>query len=439
VRAAVLVWAAVLGPAPRVLADDATALTLSEALDLVDRQNPDLASARDGAAARGARADATARSAWPRLSVTSDWSRSDDPSRVFANKLRRGDFGAADFALDRLNDPAPLSHLTSAATLEVPIDVFGKVSSRTAGERAAGRALDARSRELRQELRLRAVDAFERARLAKAAVGVAERALESARSREAEVDLRVEQGSALVADRLRVRARRRQREADVAGRLEEWRVARAALARVLGAPAGAVYEPSAAPAAPGALEGTLEQWQERAVAGRAVLAAAGEQRIAADMALRAERRSTLPDVRAYAQIQDDRGSSASARSYAFGASLRWDVFDAAREGRTAAARADARAADNDARAAADQVRLEVETAWRRAASARERHAAAAGGAEEGREALRVVQERRRSGMATLTDELETEVAALAAELEELTTAAEIALADAALRRAAGGL
>jgi hypothetical protein len=42
-------------------------------------------------------------------------------------------------------------------------------------------------------------------------------------------------------------------------------------------------------------------------------------------------------------------------------------------------------------------------------------------------------------MATLTDELETEAASMAAELEELTTAVEIGLADAALRRAAGAL
>jgi len=42
-------------------------------------------------------------------------------------------------------------------------------------------------------------------------------------------------------------------------------------------------------------------------------------------------------------------------------------------------------------------------------------------------------------MATLTDELETEAAALAAELEELNTAAEVVIADAALRRAAGSL
>jgi outer membrane protein TolC len=51
----------------------------------------------------------------------------------------------------------------------------------------------------------------------------------------------------------------------------------------------------------------------------------------------------------------------------------------------------------------------------------------------------VVHERRRQGLATLTDELETETASLEAELDELRAATEAAIADAALHRAAGGL
>jgi hypothetical protein len=42
-------------------------------------------------------------------------------------------------------------------------------------------------------------------------------------------------------------------------------------------------------------------------------------------------------------------------------------------------------------------------------------------------------------MATLTDELETEAGALAAELDELAAVVEVALADASLRRASGEL
>ena len=150
-----------------------------------------------------------------------------------------------------------------------------------------------------------------------------------------------------------------------------------------------------------------------------------------------EKNGLLPDIGAFASVSDDRISAGSSQAWAVGLGVRWTPFDSGRGKREAAASADARAAEQDARAAADQVRLEVALGYRRAAAARARHAAASGGAEEGREALRVVQERRKAGLATLTDELETESEALGAALAEITTAAEVAMADAALARAAG--
>jgi outer membrane protein TolC len=167
---------------------------------------------------------------------------------------------------------------------------------------------------------------------------------------------------------------------------------------------------------------------------------AAERLKAQAWSLRAEERARWPELAAWGQFQDDRSDfSSGGQSGALGVLLRWKVFDPSRGKRVAAAAAEANAADLEVRASREQVRLEVETAWRRAQSARDRYAAAAGGAEEGREALRVVQERRQLGMATLTDELETEAASLAAELDELRVATEAAIADAALLRAAGGL
>ncbi len=161
---------------------------------------------------------------------------------------------------------------------------------------------------------------------------------------------------------------------------------------------------------------------------------------AARWTARSQSRSQLPDVAVYGQLHDDRNAlSGGSQTGVLGAMVRWNAFDATRPKRLAVAGAEKRAAEQSQRAARDQVRLEVEMAWRRAQAARERYAAAAGGAEEGREALRVVQERRQSGMATLTDELETEVASLAAELREIEAASDAAIADAALRRAAGEL
>ncbi len=419
-------------------ADEALPITLAEALQRAEHESPDLLAVRQRALAQAERAGSLARAARPRLSLGTEGFRTDNPARVFASRLNSGDFTQADFGIERLNDPASLSHLSTVLSLELPVDAFGKLSARARAEEGLSRAVAAQGEDAAQEARLRVAQAYQRASLARAALGAGAHALQGARAREADVQARVEAGAALDADLLRVRARRRQREAELAERESESAIACAALGRAIGAFEGTRYAPVEGASAPAPLPGTLAEWQARALASRSAFAAARELETSADWALHVERRAQLPDLVVYAQAQDDRGDlSKGGQSYALGFGVRWSAFDATRSRRVAAAAADARASRLEARAAADQVRLEVESAWRLATSARQRYAAAAGGADEGREALRVIQERRRAGLATLTDELESETESLAAELQELRAATDAALADAALRRAAG--
>jgi outer membrane protein TolC len=414
-------------------------LSLAQALELAAQGSPEFLAERARTEAEAERTGSLGRLNWPRLSLATGWSVTDTPATTFAQKLNAGAFTQEDFAIDRLNDPDALSHLTTTLAVEVPLDLFGRLKARiqaqSSGERAAGAMAD----EALQDLRLRVVEAYRRAALATRVVEVTERALAGARAREADVATRVAEGASLGADLLRARARRRQREADLAERRADAGIAAATLARVLGAEPGATFRPTEFPEAPPAIEGDVASWAERGLLARPSLVASRERQSRQAWAVRAEERSNRPELAAWGQLQDDRNTLGSNQSGALGVLLRWNAFDPTRGKRVAAAAAEARAADLEARSAAGQLRLEVETAWRRAAAARERHAAAAGGAEEGREALRVVQERRREGMATLTDELETEAAFLAAELEELRAASEAAIADAALLRAAGAL
>jgi len=423
---------------PAVFAEEPVRITLADALSLAEQQNPDLASARAQAAAAGEEAAAVRRGTWPRLDLSTGWSYTDIPSAVFAHKLDAGEFTTDDFAISRLNDPSALWHLGTTLAVEAPIDAFGKV--RTAAESAAARArsADAQVSEALLDLRLQVVTAYRHTAFAKRAVEATEHALEGARAREADVEARVTAGAALQSDLLRARARRREREADLAERRGDEQAAAAALARALGAPAGTLYEAVEETPAPQPLAGDLAAWTARALAARRSLAAAGSAVEAARQATQGEEKSKLPDLALWGQVQDNRVDLGAGKvAGAVGVSLRWSAFDPTRDRKRAAAEAGLRAAEAQARAAADQVRLEVATAWYRAQVARERSAAAAGGAEEGSEALRVIRERRQAGMATLTDELETEAASLAAELQELRASADAALADAALERAAG--
>lgn len=435
--AAAVLGALITSGAPRTQAAEPAPLRLQDALVVAEERNPEYLILRARAEAQDLRRAATARTTWPRLSFVSDLSSTNVPARVFAEKLNRGAFTAEDFALPRLNDPDAIGHLGTALALELPLDLAGTTRARVRGEEARTRALTAELLEARQDVRLRVTEAYARATLAEAALVATRHALESARSREETLDARVSEGAALRAELLRARTRRRQREADVARGHGDEQASLVALARVLGTE-GVRYRPAAPVHAATDDDTTLDSWRTRAQTGRALTTIARERGMAAEWARRGEERATLPTLAGYATGFDDRWSGASRLSYAVGANVRW-TFDPSQRRRIAAAKADERAAALEQRAAAADVVTEVETAWVRRVAAREALHAASGGAEEGREALRVVRERRVAGLATLTDELETEAASLAAELEELRARTELALADAALRRAAGGL
>jgi outer membrane protein len=427
---------AALGAAPARAED--VPVTLAEALALAEKANPDLQAGAARVDAQAERTESVRRMRWPRLGLSVGWSRMDLPAGVFASKMNSGQFTMADFDVARLNDPAALNHLGTNLSLEVPIDVFGKVGTMSGAMAAYGDAAAAGTRDATEEIRFRVIEAYRQAEMARRAVDVTGRVVDVAKAREAEIEARVDTGSALKADLLRARARRREREADLAERRSQQQVALAGLARLLGAPDGTSYVPTEGPPAVAPLEGDEASWVERAARQRPLIEAARRKRDAAAAFVKNEKNGLLPDIGVFGQLWDDRiDVDKGNQSWAVGVGLKWTPFDPSRSKREAAATAEQRAAQLDEKAAADQVRLEVAMAYRRAVAARERHAAATGGTEEGREAFRVVQERRKAGMATLTDELETETAALGAALQEIGAAAEVAIADAALKRAAG--
>ncbi len=426
--------------AAHVWSQEARPLGLREALELAQRQNPELLAAREQAAAQALRAEATRRLSRPRLWATSGFTRSDNPALVFAQKLNAAEFRQDDFLLTRLNAPDALSHLMTVLSLEAPVDVFGKVAAAAETEAAVAEAGRAVARQAEHDVRRHVIEAYHQAALAARAVQVMARALDGARAREADVEARVGEGAALSADLLRARARRRQREADWAAARGDTRVAGAQLARLLGLDGSPTWMLSDGVAPSPVPTLGLDAWTQQALTQRASIDLARSASDAAQWALRAERRTRLPDLVLWGQVQDERnGWSGGNQTATLGAQVRWSAFDPARSKRAAAAAADVRATERQAQAALAQVRLEVEAAFSRVQSARERLSAATGGAEEGREALRVLQERRQAGLATLTDELETEAAALMAELEELRARTAVALAEAALEHAAGAL
>lgn len=411
-------------------------LSLDRALARGLEQNPELRALRERATASAARGAAIRQQRLPRLGLEMSALRTNNAAAVFANKLNAGEFTSADFDIERLNSPGALSHLGTSLLVEVPVDISGRINLASQAQAAGQEAFTSNIKEAEAALRLQITDAYFGAVLARKAASATKKALEAARAREAVTEARFNEGVALQSDVLRVRARRRMREADAAGQESEAALALSMLARLMAAPDGEAFELTDS-ATPGKAPDSLAELKARALESRPTLLAAQKQRDAAALNVQLERKSAWPDLSAQARLTDDRiAFSGGSQSFSVGALLRWNIFDAARSKRRSAALAEEQASREDERAARDRVRYEVEAAFSRLQTARERLAAAEGGALEGREALRVVQERRAQGLATLTDELETEAAAVAAELEEINAARAAVLAEAALRRAA---
>ena len=153
-----LALGAALGGASAAPAEDIP-VTLDEALALAEKANPELQAAAVRVEAQAARTESVRRMLWPRLGLTMSWSRMDLPAGVFANKLNSGEFTTADFDVAKLNDPNALSHLGTNLSLEVPIDVFGKVGNMAGAMAAYGEAAAAATRDATGEIRARVVEA----------------------------------------------------------------------------------------------------------------------------------------------------------------------------------------------------------------------------------------------------------------------------------------
>ncbi len=415
------------------------ALTLSDAMSRARVQHP---AARAAAAAEreSSHRVAEARAGYfPRVDFTESWQRGDNPVFVFGTLLSQRRFTAADFALDRLNQPDPVNSFRSAFSVEQPLfdGGFTRLAVRRAG---LGEAVARAGRErTEQDLALAAARAFAgvvetgtSVTAARAAVDAAESDLTRARNRR---DL----GLVTEADVLAVEvhlARVRQRLVQAEGDL---RVARAQLNEAMGAPLDDDYQ--VAPTEPAPSASAVEVLEREALERRPE---AQEAALATSLA------ATTSDVaRAYYMPQvgvqggyewngDDWGSKVS--SWVVGAQVRVNLFRGfADKARLAAAR------ETETRAAAERqrveqaVRLDVRAASTRLEAAQAREAVGQAAVAQARESQRIIRDRYEAGLATITDVLRAAESVLQAESEASAARVRVLLQALELDRAVGRL
>jgi outer membrane protein len=439
----VRIWAALavllMGGAWLESAFAQTPLTLDDAIRRAQGDTADaraLASSIDEADARIQRAQS---GYWPRVDLTETVQRGNQPVYVFSSLLSQRRFTAANFAIQALNHPDPVTNTRTAVALEQPI--FNAGLTRLGVQAATlGRDMATATRDTaRQDLGFRAAQAFVRVLQLEATVRATDAAVAAAESDRQRARARRDVGLVTEADVLAVDVQLadiRQRHIAAAGDLA---VGRIQLAEAVGLPLTAPVAPVRPASRPAPADG--DALVREALTRHPQLLQANVHLQLAENGRRTARAALLPTVGVQGGWELNGATlGAQQSSWVVGAEVRVNVFrgfaDTARL--TEADHARVRASAERERVAR-RIEVDVRGALAQLATARAREEAGRAALTQARESQRIIRDRYDSGLATVTDVLRAAEAALEAESRATTADMDVILQTVALERALGRL
>jgi outer membrane protein len=407
--------------------------SLERVLAVVRERDPGVRAAH----ASGASGRAQAAQGWsalsPQVTASAGFTRSDDPAVLFSQKLWQGRFAAPDFAVDRLNHPAPQGAVQAGITVDQPLWNGGREFAAPGLARHYQRAATAMERAAIADRLLGAVEAYAAAVQARENARAAELGLAAARAMRSAAAERYRMGQVPELDTLRAAAREGDARVREIGARRGLALALDHLSRLVMTTVDAssleasAEPPAPAPDSPGA-RGELAAAREGA-------AAAGTEAGMAALRL-------LPSINsrvALTQYRAAQGGTFEPR-WLVAVSADFPLFDGARRvNEWRAARAHATEAKASAQALERDLAVGLGAARVEAAVAHERRDAAAAALAAAEEALRLASLRYRAGLLPLTDLLATDAEASAARAASVEASTAVTLAYYRLLHAQGDL
>lgn len=416
-------------------------ISLSQAIQIALRDNRTLRAARFGSESARAEVGVARGAMLPHLDALENFSDTNNPVQVFSSLLSQQDFTQSDFALDSLNHPGFLSNFQSQIRLAFPLFAGGRL---IAGYRAAKFAADAEQWQVirtKQRVEFDVIESYYTAVLAERQVAVVDRALDAARAHLARTQDMFAHGMAVKSDVLRTEV--------LVGTLEQQRIeaasnlhiAWASLAHILGnedesiAPLKNPAGLGAARPSPGPMAAMMTQAEIDRPEIKIANLRVNEERQAVSIA----RADYLPTVEIAGVYEND--SEHFARAGNNGALLvtgKLNLFNGlATQSKVDAARAALDRARVLARDLRYAVRLEVETAYRNLVAAEQALVVAKRDTAYADSALKILEDRYGSGLATNVAVLDAQSAREKADLRLAAAEVSVAVDRAALDLAIG--
>jgi len=396
------------------LAGAQTPLTLPQAVSMALEKNPLHQAALAGthistAAIREARAPLL-----PQITFSESALRGNDPVFVFGSRLRQQNFTQADFALNQLNTPTPISNFSSRFSgqwnlfdgLQSWYGVTRAKYMNQAAEQQLGRA--------DQELVYQAVEAYYSALLAQRQVQVAETGLDTAQAIEASSRARVESGMVVESDLLSAQVATVTRKQELIAAQNALSLARTQLALVVGVSSDTLFEPQDALTDRSFAPPPVAELEALAIEKRPDLKRVNSELRGQQKSISAAKGAFAPRLNVFGSWETDSPTPGwnGGNNWIAGAELQVDLFDGdSKRANLAMQKAIEEKATAMRDSFRDQIRLQVRKAYYEYDAARQQVDVARTAITQADESLRINQNRYDGGLTTISDLLRVQEAA----------------------------
>jgi len=396
-------------------AQTTTPLTLPQAVSMALEKNPlhkaAVADVRIGTAAiRESRAPLM-----PKITFTESVMRGNDPVFVFGSRLRQQNFTVADFALNRLNTPTPISNFSSRFAGEW--NLFDGLQSWYAVSRAKymKQAAEQQLDRNEQELVYHAVEAYYGTLLAQRQVQVAEAGLETAQAIEDSSRARVESGMVVESDLLSAQVATAARKQELIAARNGLALAHTQLALAMGVSSDSLFEPQEALTDRSFSPPPVAELEVIAIEKRPDLKRMESERSAQAKNIAIAKGAFAPRLNAFGSWETDSPSPGwnGGNNWIAGAELQFDLFNGdSKRANLAMRKALQQRAEALRDSYRDQVRLQVRKAYYDYDSAQQQVAVARTAVAQAEESLRINQNRYDGGLSAISDLLRVQESTL---------------------------
>ncbi len=345
----------------------------------------------------------------PRVSVSENYTKSNDPVTAFSLKLKQGIFTQDDFSLATLNNPDALDNFTTSVQIQQPVlnldAIYGKSAAKL-GVRAREEALN----RTKEAVALQVKKAYYGLVLSRENFEAINQAVASARAHRDDARIAFEQGIINQADYLAAEVRlaelqekRITLEHQIANAVDH-------LKFVIGMEDESFIVPTDSLGSSDAIHSAEDL--NRPIAERSDLRALKYQSRAAQRHVWMKRSAWIPRLNALGAFEWNASEAfrKDASNWTVGLQLKWQLFEGlGMVGRSKQAAAEAEVVAVQYRQAGEQAELEVRQARRALRSAKERVRVAESAVAPAAESLRIIEERFEQGLEKASDLLDKEV------------------------------